>query len=338
MNTRRKLVLGGAAAAAVAVPLVALPFTANADDNDAPAPEQPAALADAEFYTDPDSNPYAWLSENPDHPDADLIRAEIAEKAGAKWYGTQLDDPWDVQPVGEYVSDATATGQTPIVVAYNMYDRDCGGHSGGGASSPDAYKAWIDAFASDIGDHEAVVIVEPDALAQSLDCGDDKPVREELLAYAVDALASKAVNANVYLDAGNATWPGDASEIAYALEQAGVEKISGFSLNVSNHYDTGASHDKAGTINYFLGYDAGYVVDTSRNGSGKTDDSEDGWCNPVGATLGEPSRATPEGPADALLWVKVPGDSDGDCNSGAGIPAGQFDPGLAKALITGDYS
>jgi len=36
-----------------------------------------------------------------------------------------------------------------------------------------------------------------------------------------------------------------------------------------------------------------------------------------------------------LLWVKVPGDSDGDCGT-SDRPAGQFGPELAMALITGD--
>ncbi|MFI7062172.1 hypothetical protein ACIBL3_14405 [Kribbella sp. NPDC050124] len=39
--------------------------------------------------------------------------------------------------------------------------------------------------------------------------------------------------------------------------------------------------------------------------------------------------------ADLLLWLKVPGDSDGNCGIGQGIPAGTFSPTLANHLITG---
>ncbi|WP_308368112.1 MULTISPECIES: glycoside hydrolase family 6 protein [unclassified Microbulbifer] len=291
-----------------------------------------------EFYTDPGSNAYKWVGLNGGSANAETIRTHIAERAGGKWYGTQHDQPWDVQPVGEYVSDAAAVGQIPILVAYNMYQRDCGGESNGGASSKQSYKAWIDDFASAIGDRKALVVLEPDALTQYLVCSNiDKPARQELLAYAVNSLATKTTNAQVYLDAGNAEWPGDASSIAAALQEAGVEKIEGFALNVSNHYETYKSYDRAGTINHFLGTRAGYVVDTSRNGAGKTDTSENSWCNPRGARLGEHSRYTPEGPADAVLWLKVPGDSDGSCNYGEGIPAGQFSEKLAMALITGEY-
>jgi endoglucanase len=72
-----------------------------------------------------------------------------------------------------------------------------------------------------------------------------------------------------------------------------------------------------------------FVVDTSRNGNG----AGDGWCNPAGRKLGVPAQTG--GGAEMLLWVKVPGDSDGDCGIGAGIPAGTFSPDLAMHLING---
>lgn len=65
-----------------------------------------------------------------------------------------------------------------------------------------------------------------------------------------------------------------------------------------------------------------FVVDTSRNGRGPWQpstsypDAQD-WCNPPGRGLGQ--RATPRpGPplVDAYLWIKAPGESDGQCNRG----------------------
>ena len=66
-----------------------------------------------------------------------------------------------------------------------------------------------------------------------------------------------------------------------------------------------------------------FVVDTSRNGqgpwvppAGAYPDPQD-WCNPPGRGLGaRPTTATGDPLADAFLWVKVPGESDGQCSRG----------------------
>jgi endoglucanase len=81
-----------------------------------------------------------------------------------------------------------------------------------------------------------------------------------------------------------------------------------------------------------LGYAAPFVVDTSRNGNGHGTDTE--WCNPPGRKLGATSRLG--GGPEMQLWIKVPGDSDGSCGHGSGVPAGTFSPDLAHHLIKGD--
>jgi endoglucanase len=58
------------------------------------------------------------------------------------------------------------------------------------------------------------------------------------------------------------------------------------------------------------------------------------WCNPAGRKLGTTSRIGTSG-AEFLLWVKVPGDSDGPCGSTATAPAGTFSPDLAIRLVNG---
>jgi endoglucanase len=310
---------------AAAVP-IAMTVSAQADE------PLPAALA-GQFYSDPASTAHGWLADHPDSPNAAAIRTGIAEQAGARWYGDWQADT----PVDQYVSQAAAVDQTPILVAYNMYDRDCGGESDGGAASAQAYRDWITDFADGVGDRAAIVILEPDAIAQLIQgCVGEPDVRRELLAYAVDQFADQP-SALVYLDAGNAEWPADPAQVAGELTDAGVSDIRGFALNTSNHYTTADSDARAADIEAALGIDSHYVVDTSRNGSGKTQTGEDSWCNPQGATLGQHSTSTPDAAADAQLWIKVPGDSDGSCGYGAGIPAGQFSEKLAMALITGQY-
>jgi endoglucanase len=73
-----------------------------------------------------------------------------------------------------------------------------------------------------------------------------------------------------------------------------------------------------------------FAVDTSRNGKGSKNGA---WCNPAGRKRGTPPRT--DGGAEMLLWVRVPGDSDGPCGVGKGIPAGQFSPDLAMHLNGG---
>jgi endoglucanase len=60
--------------------------------------------------------------------------------------------------------------------------------------------------------------------------------------------------------------------------------------------------------------DGGHVVvDTGPNGLGPAGE----WCNPPGRALGRrPHTATGEPLADAFLWIKQPGFSDGPCNGG----------------------
>jgi endoglucanase len=71
-----------------------------------------------------------------------------------------------------------------------------------------------------------------------------------------------------------------------------------------------------------------FVIDASRNGRGPWrppagiyPDTQD-WCNPPGRGLGcRPTTDTGIPLFDGYLWVKVPGESDGECTRGLG-PAG----------------
>ena len=75
-----------------------------------------------------------------------------------------------------------------------------------------------------------------------------------------------------------------------------------------------------------------FVIDTSRNGQGPWEppagvypDPQD-WCNPPDRGLGlRPTADTSIALLDAYLWVKIPGESDGECTRGLG-PTGTVDP------------
>lgn len=94
-----------------------------------------------------------------------------------------------------------------------------------------------------------------------------------------------------------------------------------------------------------------FVVDTSRNGLGPWDFPEgvyptpEDWCNPPDRGLGlRPDTTTGVPLVDAYLWIKVPGESDGNCYRGTGGPldpargmedpdAGQWFAEQARELI-----
>lgn len=288
-----------------------------------PAAGNPVQLTSG-FYVDPSSNPAVYVKQ---HPTETEIRDKIATKAGGRWFGNWSGDI--KAAVTSYTTAADRADKLPILVAYNIPGRDCGGHSGGGAGSPAAYRDWIAKFADGIGNRPAVVVIEPDALAQ-LDCmpEDQRQVRIDLLKYAVNQIATKNPNTWAYMDGGNANWI-EAGEMARRLRLVDVGKIRGFALNVSNYFSTEQSVTKGTAIRNALGGGSQFVVDTSRNGNGSNGE----WCNPAGRKLGAPSQVG--GGADLLLWLKVPGDSDGDCGIGKGIPAGTFSATLAKRLISG---
>ncbi|WP_363800216.1 glycoside hydrolase family 6 protein [Lysobacter firmicutimachus] len=291
-----------------------------------------AANQGSGFYVDPNSNPAIWVRDHPADARAGKIRNAIASKPMGRWFGNWSGNIGTA--VATYVDAARAADKRPILVAYNIPGRDCGSHSGGGAGSPEAYRTWISSFASGIGDRRAVVVIEPDALAQ-LDClpADQRSVRIGLLQYAAREFKLRAPNAQVYHDGGNATWIG-ADEMARRLNSAGVRDIRGFALNVSNYHTTAASNHYgaavAASLNRQFGYAKPFVVDTSRNGNGSNGE----WCNPAGRKLGATSQASANG-AEMLLWLKVPGDSDGQCGIAPNTPAGTFTPELAVRLIDG---
>lgn len=254
----------------------------------------------------------AWRKSRPS--DATLMQ-RIAEQPVAKWMGGwNRDIRRDVAAVS---SEAARQGATPVLVAYNIPDRDCGSYSAGGSSGANAYRKWIRDFAAGLGGRRAIVILEPDAVPQ-VEClsAAKREERFTLLREAIDVL--KSANAVVYLDAGNAKWLAP-SVVAERLTRAGIAKADGFALNVSNYQSTQSNVTYGASVSKLVG-GKHYVIDTSRNGIGV---SNGDWCNVKGQALGElPTTNTGYPLVDAYLWIKQPGESDGTCNGGPG--AGQW--------------
>jgi cellulase/cellobiase CelA1 len=77
------------------------------------------------------------------------------------------------------------------------------------------------------------------------------------------------------------------------------------------------------------------AYDIPRRGCGGNSKSDQSlWCNVPGHQLGSAPRVLDKR-GDMALWIKPPGESDGDCGTGAGTEAGEFSPVIARQLITG---
>ncbi|MGW6393227.1 glycoside hydrolase family 6 protein [Streptomyces sp. NPDC055103] len=284
------------------------------------------------FYVDPNSTPKQWAAANPVDGRAPAINASIANTPMARWFGSWSGTIGTA--TGAYVGAADQGDKLPVLVAYNIYHRDyCGGHSAGGAASPSAYATWIAQFAGGIANRPAVVLLEPDAIAD-YGCMNQTQIRERegMITGAVAEFNRQAPNTWVYLDAGNPGWV-SAATMAQRLHVAGLRQAHGFSLNISNYFTTAQNTAYGNAVNGELsaryGYTKPFVVDTSRNGNGANGE----WCNAAGRRLGTPTQLG--GGAEMLLWVKTPGESDGDCGVGAGSSAGQFLPEAAYKMIYG---
>jgi endoglucanase len=130
----------------------------------------------------------------------------------------------------------------PVFVLYNIPGRDCGSYSAGGAENTADYETWINAIAAAIGSQKAVIVLEPDALADlPSDCGYNPTQvniaqltadRYTQINYAVTTLEAGSQTL-VYIDGGNSHW--QAVPIMSArLAQAGITQAQGFFTNVSN--------------------------------------------------------------------------------------------------------
>ncbi|MCX4664068.1 endoglucanase [Streptomyces sp. SID4919] len=260
--------------------------------------------------------------------EAEQIR-KIAAQPTADWIGVENPE----EETRGITQAAQKADRDALLVLYNIPHRDCGQYSGGGAADGDAYRAWIDGVVKGIGDRPTTVVLEPDAVLHLVDGCTPKQFHEEryhLLWGAVEKLKSSE-NTKVYVDAGNAGW-GKPDQIFEPLKRAGVEKADGFSVNVSNFYSTADSVKYGKELSAKVG-GRPFVIDTSRNGNGPFTggNPDERWCNPPGRALGEtPTTKTGDPLVHAFLWVKRPGESDGECKGGP--KAGAWWPEYALEL------
>jgi len=296
------------------------------------AKKQPSTSVAEGLYRHPDSQVLDWVRANPSDPRASVIESRIADRPAAVWFADYAPDTIAAR-VRAVTSGADGQDRVPVLVAYAIADRDCGGASEGGAPDLAAYDAWIDVFARGLGSAEVIVVLEPDSIAQA-DClaAGQRADRFASLARAGRVLKAADPKARVYFDAGHSGW-NPAGKQADLLRQAGAASAAssdGVFSNVSNFHTTSAEVAYDRQVLAALGGPAslGAVIDTSRNGNGAPNDGE--WCDPAGRKIGRtPTLSTGEARIDGYLWVKLPGESDG-CK---GSP-GTFSPSYAYDLAS----
>jgi len=291
-------------------------------------------IAGQSFYVEPHDVAAQQVSEWREHAMVQqaAVLEHVAQQPVAAWFTGQGNLK---EVLLGYEAKAAAAGRSALLVAYNIPDRDCGAFSGGGAASSAEYRKWVEQFAAGIGHARTTVIVEPDAVAQTLSSCLPASIgrqRYELLSYAVQALRRRP-QTTVYLDAGNPGWVHNLGQLARAMRRSGIAHAQGFALNVANFYKVSTVTAYGRRLSALLG-GKHFVIDTSRNGNGPDTSKADvpDWCNPPGRAVG-PSPTTRTGVplVDAFLWIKQPGSSDGSCRPGE-PRAGQWWPNYALEL------
>jgi endoglucanase len=271
-----------------------------------------------QFYLNKYSAAWAAYAKESDLTKKQLLY-QIAGTPSGIWFSGKSTD---AARLSDIMAQSRKRHLTPQVVLYAIPHRDCGSYSAGGLNTVKEYKAWIDSMRAALSGGPAIVILEPDAIGMSCLTNSQQNDRYSMLQYAMKHLSSKTVF--VYIHAGSSGL--SVKSIAAALKKAGVGSARGFAVNVSG-FDRTASEINYGTsILKTLGMSKHFVIDTSRNGLGRYQGSNGGapsWCNPPGRALGKrPTTKTGNAAVDAYLWVKPPGESDGQCHSGD--PKGWF--------------
>ncbi|MFI0976720.1 glycoside hydrolase family 6 protein [Streptomyces sp. NPDC021093] len=314
---RRVLVLAALPPLAAGLVWALTSVPASGAPEPAAGPPAPALVGSPRLYT-PLANPDAYKqalrlanSGRTLREAAAVIR--MVRTPHAVWYGDQKPDVVE-RDARAVARDADIDGSIPVFALYNIPGRDCSNYSGGGASTTAEYKEWIDAVARGIGKRDAIVVLEPDALALlPSDCGQDDAqgtktaARYEEVNHAVGTLAALR-HTRVYLDTGHSAWH-DVASIVPRLVKGGIKTATGFYTNASNYQTDDANSWYGKLISSCLAYvEAGgkaescpsqkgprpeaqawldknvttppskmkhFVTDTSRNGKGA-------WTPPAG--------------------------------------------------------
>ncbi|KDO27091.1 hypothetical protein SPRG_07801 [Saprolegnia parasitica CBS 223.65] len=254
---------------------------------------------------------------------------ELKKYSVATWYVDNGGNPIDALL-------AACPTDTPVIVVYGLPQKDCAaGFSGGGSNSnADQYKAWIQSLANKVGNRKVIYILEPDAIG--LLANNNCATQNGYLGNLQNAMRILSANANAQIYADVASWANQDKAVPI-LKSLG--KVTGIAINTSNYKSTGDMNQVCESYSKQTG-GLHCIIDTSRNFNGSPQNE---WCNARSGGIGAPPTAQTGNPlVDYYLWIKVPGESDGQCygqSSDAliGPGAGQFFPDGFKSLWDQGY-
>ena len=234
------------------------------------------------------------------------------------------------------------------IIIYGMVNKDCdaGESAGGYNKNPNDYTNFITNLYKEVNNRNIIYIVEPDALALSIDnkCG----VGNNYISYIKNAINILSENKNsvIYLDIGywvliyNDQQVKDVIKIINNIDPN--KKIKGFTLNLSNYRSNSEMINACKKIIDLSGHQYTCIIDTSRNANGP--DEKNTWCNAKNAGIGnKPTKNTSNNIIDYFMWLKPAIEVDGHCYGSensfqSSQPAGGNDPEYFKLLWNNSQS
>ncbi|EGY22584.1 hypothetical protein VD0002_g4491 [Verticillium dahliae] len=257
------------------------------------------------------------------------------------------------------------------LVLYNLPNRDCSaGESAGELTGQDGLRRYRDEYVnawaerlSRASDLTFAVVIEPDAIGNMVTnqgieaCAVAKPIQEEGIAYALKKL--QLPNVNLYLDVSHGGWLGwpdnlvlTAKQVAKIVRLAGSgTKIRGYTTNVSNYnpfhaevredytewspsWDENNYSRSLAPLLAEEGLPTNFIIDQSRVHRPGAREEWGEWCNVWPSGLGPTPTSDVDSPyVDSLVWVKPPGESDGQCGKPGAPRAGAFFNEYMRMLI-----
>ncbi|GLE03978.1 hypothetical protein PINS_up012889 [Pythium insidiosum] len=271
--------------------------------------------------------PATYAAAKQAHPEAAAAIETLQRHSIATWYSDRVVNGDYAALARRLVAECPASSRLSVVV-YGLPNKDCeAGYSGGGGRvhTAEDYLKFLETLVSIVQDRKVLYVLEPDAvglLAKDGGCGEAAGYRDNL--RTAIKLLSANPNAEIYVDVGYwmLEWPEPTkrvTEVVKDLIKDGLGRVKGITLNTSN-YRTNAELDKlCSTFQRVMGSTTlKCAVDTSRN---YRESETKEWCNVATAGIGHPpTAATGFENIDYFLWIKPPGESDGECSASTHTP------------------